>query len=396
MIVGIDARPALFGITGFGRATRETLRALRARPGLTVKAFGAAFRSPRPDADAADVVRSRLPARAQAALAPFGFGVETLLGPLDVFHHTDLVFAPVRRTPEVLTLYDLVFLHGQPWHAPGFAARVEPRLRRCAARAAAVVVPSTRVGHEALARGVVTADRLHVVPLGADHVSPVPQAEDALRVVRLLGPQSEGRAVVLVPGTREPRKNQRAVLEAFLALTARPGHGAPGGALLAFAGPPGWGCAELEAALADRSLAGRVVVAGEVSEPDLAALLRRADVVCYPSFAEGFGLPAVEAMRCGRAVLTSRGTPMADLGGDAVVAVDPRDAGALRAALAALLADPARREALGAAAAVRVAPLTWAATAAALHDIYRQVAADSGSRGGRHRPTGAAAGPAGA
>jgi len=392
MIVGIDARPALFGATGFGRATRETIRALRARPGLTVRAFGAAWRSPRPDLGLPDVVRLPLPARAQSALAPLGFGVETLLGPIDLFHHTDLVYAPVRRAPQVLTIYDLVFLRGEPWHDPGFAARVAPRVRRAAARAAAIVVPSARVAEEVLAHGLAEAGRVHVVPLGTDHVSARPQPDDAARVQRLL---AAGRAagiatdsatnsatggpahppVVLLPGTREPRKNQLAVLQAFLALGARARD-----AVLVLAGPRGWGCAELEAALADPALAGRVVAAGEVSEPDLGALLRRADVVCYPSFAEGFGLPAAEGMRCGRAVLTSADTTMADLGGDAVLAVDPRDGGALREALAALLADPARRAALGAAAAARAEPLTWAATAAALQAVYEQVAPGAGAR----------------
>jgi glycosyltransferase involved in cell wall biosynthesis len=77
-------------------------------------------------------------------------------------------------------------------------------------------------------------------------------------------------------------------------------------------------------------------------------------------------------------VLTARDTPMADYGGDAVVAVDPRDRLALREGLAALLLDPARRAALGAAAARAVAGLTWDACAARLHALYAEAAAKRG------------------
>jgi glycosyltransferase involved in cell wall biosynthesis len=266
-------------------------------------------------------------------------------------------------------MHDLAFLHGEGWHAPGFAARVAPRLARRAALARAIVVPSRRVADEVVAAGLAAESIVHVVAWGADHVDETVQPDDEARRARRLAAaglagESAG-PLVLVPGTREPRKNQLALLEAFLALAgARP-------ARMLFVGPRGWGCEELERRLADRALAGRVGVAGQVDEADWGALLRGADVVAYPSHHEGFGLPAAEAMRCGRAVLTSRDTPMADFGGDAVLAVDSRDAGALREALGCLLDDASRRAALGAAARARAAALTWDATAAALHRVYQ-------------------------
>jgi len=372
--VGLDVRPALLSRTGIGRVARELFGALSRRAGLHVRPFAAMARRPRAELALAGVRASPVPARLQRALAPLGFGVESLLGPLDVFQHTDLVFAPVARAAPVLIVHDLCFLHDEGWHDAGFARRVGPRLAAAAAEARAVVVPSARVAADVAARRLAPAERVHVVPWGADHVPAAPAPDDGARLAALrrrTGLPAEG-PLVLLPGTREPRKNQLAALSAFLRARGA-ARGAP--AVLLLAGPRGWGCDELEARLADPSLAGAVGVAGEVEEAELAALLRGADVVLYPSLAEGFGLPVAEALRCGRAVLTSAATPMADLGGAAVLAVDPRDATALEQALAALLADPSRRAALGEAGRRVAAPLSWDATAARLEALYRTLVA---------------------
>lgn len=374
LAVGLDVRPALLTRTGFGRVARELHAALSRRPGLRLVPFAAMGRRPRAGLSLPGVRATFFPARLQRALVPLGFSVETLLGPLDLFQHTDLVFPPVSRAGRVVMLHDLHFLAGQGWHDAGFAERVEPRLRAAAAGARAVVVGSPRIAADVQRAGLAPADRVHVVTWGADHVDAAPRADDAARraaLRRRTGLPPEG-PLVLLPGTREPRKNQLAALEAFLSARAA-ARGAP--AVLLAVGPRGWGCEALEARLADPSLRGAVGVAGEVDEADLGALLRGADVVLYPSFAEGFGLPVAEALRCGRAVVTSVDTPMADLGGDALLAVDPRDRRALEQALASLLADPVRRAELGAAAMRAAAPLTWDAAAERLHALYRALVA---------------------
>jgi len=371
-VVGLDVRPALFGASGVGRVARESLAALRRRGRVEIVPWALAWRRPRPELRLPDVEWRRFPARLQNLLAPLGFHVERLIPQIQVFHHTDLVFAPVARVPEVLMLHDVLFLHGRGWHSERFSRTVGRRLERKVVGAAAVIVPSTHTADDALARGVVRVEQIVVAPLGCDHVDAEPRPDDGTRVdavLRRAGMVLEaGEALVLVPGTREPRKNQAALVEAFLSLG--PQH--PSRLLLV--GSVGWGCEAFERRLTELCAGPvaerRVVTAGSVDEADLGALLRRADVVAYPSLAEGFGLPVFEAMRCGRAVLTSTGTPMEEYAGDAVLSVDPEDRAALAAGLAALLDDPTRRAELGAAATEVASRFTWDAHAEVLESVY--------------------------
>ena len=95
----------------------------------------------------------------------------------------------------------------------------------------------------------------------------------------------------------------------------------------------------------------------------LVELYRRCAVFCYPSLGEGFGLPVLEAMAQGAAVLTSDTSSLPEVGGDAVVYADPLDVGQIAGRLGELLADAARRTARGEAGRRRAAEFSWDAFA---------------------------------
>ena len=108
----------------------------------------------------------------------------------------------------------------------------------------------------------------------------------------------------------------------------------------------------------------RLIRPGYLPLARLPALLGGATVVAYPSLAEGFGLPVLEAMACGAAVLTTERTALPEVGGDAVAYTEP-DATSIGRALGELLDDPARRAVLGQRGRERAAGFTWDACAAA-------------------------------
>jgi glycosyltransferase involved in cell wall biosynthesis len=104
---------------------------------------------------------------------------------------------------------------------------------------------------------------------------------------------------------------------------------------------------------------------------DLPGYLGGATVVAFPSHGEGFGLPVLEAMACGAAVLTTHRLSLPEVGGDAVAYTEPSSED-IAAALTALLDDGARRAALGQAALTRAREFTWAASAEAHLASYQR------------------------
>ena len=129
----------------------------------------------------------------------------------------------------------------------------------------------------------------------------------------------------------------------------------------------------MDAATASVSGRARVLRTGFLPEAQLAALLGGALIVAYPSLGEGFGLPVLEAMACGAAVLTTRRLAIPEVGGDAVAYCEPNHA-SIATVLRALLDDPAQREKLSQAALERSAAFTWEACARIHLEAYERAA----------------------
>ncbi len=98
---------------------------------------------------------------------------------------------------------------------------------------------------------------------------------------------------------------------------------------------------------------------GWIDDDLLPAFFRRAETVAYPSLEEGFGLPALEALSCGAALVTTTGSAMEEVAGDAALLVPPGNVDALATALKRVCDDPVTRDRLRNAGPVRAAAFTW-------------------------------------
>ena len=281
--------------------------------------------------------------------------IEAATGPVDVVHLTVPLRAPLGRAPLVATVNDLFPLQ-EGMHPDGRGARLMGAgLRWIRDNAARVVVPSRATAQDCLAAGFDDA-QLRVVPYGVE-----PVEVDDVRAVEVAAAHGLRGPYVLFVGTLEPRKNLSTLLDAMCRLE-RPE------VTLALAGPAGWGgAADLP------EVPFPVARLGFVPQADLAALMRASAAFCFPSLAEGFGLPVLEAMAAGAAVVTSSTTSTAEVAGDAALLVDPTDADALGSAIAALLDDDDLANRMRSRGRERAANWTWAECARRTADVYREV-----------------------
>lgn len=302
-----------------------------------------------------------VPERRPARLAWEQYGLPSIVARVapDVLHSPHYTHPLRWRGPLVVTVHDATFFSNPEWHtrakAPFFRAATRLALRR----ADVCVVASQATADELTSRLGTAPERLQVAHLGVDTELFHPQPADVRQRVRAsigLAPDEEFVAFL---GTLEPRKNVPALIRGWVA--ACEGRRDP--PTLVLAGGAGWDT-ELDAAMAAVPAGLRLLRAGYVPLEDLPGLLSAATVVSYPSLGEGFGLPVLEAMACGAAVLTTRRLSLPEVGGDAVAYTEPDDA-AIGQALSRLLDQPELRAQLGRAGHARAAGFTWDACAGA-------------------------------
>jgi glycosyltransferase involved in cell wall biosynthesis len=253
-------------------------------------------------------------------------------------------------------VWDLAPFHRE-LHSPRAAALERVTLPLAVRRCASLVAISSATGDELAERYPASAARTSIAHPAAGREF---TAEPSERDDRALARHGVSRPYVLATGTLEPRKNLPRLISAFASLPPE----LRAGRRLVLAGAPGWETDETFAHL--RAHAGFVRTLGYVPDEDLPALYRGADVFCYPSLYEGFGIPVLEALRSGTAVLTSNRSSMPEVAGEAARYVDPEDVADIAAGLAELLADAALRERLAREGLLRAERFSWESTARAV------------------------------
>jgi glycosyltransferase involved in cell wall biosynthesis len=328
--VTLDTSPLALSRAGTARYLRGLLDGLAAEPGLDVRqrAFGARGRLAVPARDVGWYL---------GALPLLARGNDVL--------HCPIIRAPVwSPVPLVVTVYDLAVLrHPEAFNSwtRRYGRALLPRVARAAARLIAI---SEFTAQELVDVLGVPNQKIRVVPLAAGE----PFTAE--------GAAADGDYVLAV-STLEPRKNLARLVEGFRRADLN-------GCELRVVGARGWGGVEVPEGDGVRWL-------GEVSDAELARLYRGARCAAYVSLYEGFGLPVLEAMACGTAVVASDLPPVGEFA-RGVVSVDPHDADAIAAGLADAIA---RRDELGREGREGARAYDWRRVARETAAVYREVAA---------------------
>jgi len=374
--VAVDATPLIGHRTGVGEFCRGALGALAARGDLELTGFAVSWRrrelAHRALPPGVSGAQRPMPARPlQLAWRRLGLpALEWFVGDHDVVHGTNFVVPPTKRAARVVTVHDLTALR-----FPELCDRstlAYPALIGRAVRTGAFVhTPSAYVAAEVIEAFGAPPERVRAIHSGIpERPPPLDRVPD-----RLLAPRTE--RYILSLATAEPRKDLPSLVGAFDQLAAdRPELG------LVLAGPPGWGEAELAAAVARSPFADRIARPGWIDDATAVTLLGAAAVLAYPSRYEGFGFPPLEAMVRGVPVVATDAGALPEVLGDGAVLVPVGDVAALAAALAEVLDSPGRAQELAAAGCRHASRFSWSACADGLDALYRDVVA-AGVGGGR-------------
>jgi alpha-1,3-rhamnosyl/mannosyltransferase len=290
---------------------------------------------------------------------------------IDLYHEPNYV--PVRYdVPVVVTVHDLSWVRYPETHPEDRIRWLTRRMPEAFERAGAIVCDSEFVRRELLDVFGLASERVHTAHLG---VAPIfrPRSEaETLPTLRALD-LAHGRYLLAV-GTIEPRKNVAHVLTAYARLPEELRNEYP----LVVAGARGWRAPDLERQLRVLASNGRIRFLGHVPIEQLPILYAGAAAFVFPSLYEGFGLPPLEAMASGVAVLVSDRASLPEIAGGAAVMLDPDDPTTTAASIEAILDDRAARARYARLARERAAAFTWAACARTTLDVYRAVLRLSG------------------
>jgi glycosyltransferase involved in cell wall biosynthesis len=274
-------------------------------------------------------------------------------------HGSDLLWSPANTGPvsivnQVLVLHDLSMLEHPEWYAPPFSLWYRLFLPILLKRVRKVIVPSHFVRGRLLRRFRIPPPKVVVIPGGVDR--------ERFHSRRLVPSGAPARYFLFV-GSLQPRKNLCLIFQAWRSIFRR----FPDTWLLVAGGArPHFSPVALPAALP------RVRFLGYVPEADLPGYYAGAQFLVIPSFEEGFGLPALEAMAVGLPVISARAGALPEVIAQAGLFIDPGNAAELAGAMTRLLTEKDLRRDLAERGLEQCQKFSWQRSAIRTWEVFQE------------------------
>jgi glycosyltransferase involved in cell wall biosynthesis len=252
----------------------------------------------------------------------------------------------------VTTVHDVAFKILPEVYEPAAVRRQDVAVRRAIHRAQTLFVPSAATKHDLVHEYHVDAKRIVVTPLAPTLPVVDADVEDVFRRYQV----GDGQYIFAM-SRLEKKKNTLLLVRAFAALKRKLGHAHP--LTLVLAGQFGFGERDIRRAIVEEQIESEVRLPGYLNDADASVLLRHARCFAWPSRAEGFGIPILEAMAHGTPVVASNIPSSVEVGGDAALFVSQNDISAFTRGLETLVHDSALCERYRQAGFARVQAFSW-------------------------------------
>lgn len=357
------------GIDGLGVYTRELYRHLLGIADLSLLPISFGYKVDNGSGLINPTILGKFSSSvAIASMSGISFkGSRKLESKIDLFHATDHHIPNLRKIPVVATIHDAIPIANPEWMSLRYRMLITPIFRHSAQWASQVITISEYSKKQVSNYFKIDPDVIHVVYNGVDHrwfVKPLYEDVESARVRYDIT-----KRYVVTVGTLQPRKNIERLIAAYLALP----QDFQDEFDLVVIGREGWGSAEIVEKFKANAFGDRVKWLSHVPQRELETLVKGADCLAFPSLAEGFGLPIVEAFAAGIPVIAANSSSIPEVAGDAAYLFDPFDVGAIRDALMKILDNAAFRSMLQQKGLERAKKFTWDNTARKVVDTYRLV-----------------------
>ncbi len=366
MHIGIDARLPFYQMGGISQSVLHLLPALAELDGENQYTIFHSRRDGRfyiPSSP--NFQRRNLWTPCHHRLEPWSLSTELLPHRLDVLHSPDFIQPLWGAKRKVITIHDLNFIF-----YPEFLTRESLRyyagqILAAVRRADAIAADSEATRRDLIERLGVPPEKVKTILLAANPVYECKFEETAVN--QTLRKHNLPRGFILFVGTLEPRKNLPVLIQAYALLRQETAVDVP----LILVGGKGWIYDDIFTAINKLGLRAHVRHLSGIFDEELAHLYHGAGVLVTPSFYEGFGLPALEAMHCGcPALVSKRGSLPEIVGPEGMMIDDPEDAPAWAEALHRILTDSGLRTTVIAKGYAQARTFSWAKAAGQTLKLY--------------------------
>lgn len=299
---------------------------------------------------------------------PLTLAAELRKRPVDVLH-VQFTAPPFSPCPVVVSVHDLSFEHLPQTFNRRSRTQLRLTVRHSVKKAARILTLSEHTRRDMIETYGTSPERITAIPLAApSYFGRVREERELQRVRHIYGIEGD---YILCVSSIQPRKNLPRLVRAYESLRNKRGPGKL--PKLVLVGKCAWLYDETLRSIEEGRMKDSIILTGYVPQSDLPALYSGSICFVYPSYFEGFGLPPLEAMKCGTPVIAGNRTSLPEVVGDAGILVDPFDVNAIAAAIERLVDDPDLRQQLSVKGVARSRLFDWNETARRTLNIYEQV-----------------------
>lgn len=362
--IGIDARLPYYRVGGISTYVKRTIQALEQLDKSNQYTVFHSRKAHESLVTAFDSAKLWTPCHHR--VERLALSIELTPHRLDLFHSPDFIPPYHAAKKHIITVHDLTFMHYPQYTTEASRRYYNGQIRQAVEQADHILSDSESTKRDLITMLNVPADKITVHMLGVEEKFQPLDKAITQPIIESLGFPSD---YILCVGTIEPRKNLTGLVRAYRDLLTELSDAPP----LVLVGRAGWHYEELMAEIESIGINSHLIFSQVVSDDQLPAVYNHALTLVTPSFYEGFGLPALEAMACGTVPIVSNRSSLPEITGDVGLLIDPDNTDTLADALKKVLTDSTWRDEQSRAGIKRAQQFTWSATARIVLDTYQSV-----------------------